>query len=85
MSDPREIAAKLSPAHFAALERRFEWGDPAEQDQGEAELYAFGLWRLERVTRKKPNGKKGWTFKNVVTPLGCEVLAVRAALQEGVK
>jgi GH18 family chitinase len=68
MTDPKEIAAKLTYAEAEALRGVFAWATAHEQEQGEATLYRLGLWN--------PRPKYG---QKAITPLG---LAVRAVLQE---
>ncbi len=78
MTDAREIARRLSPGEIKMLERLAEAGpDGLRRRSG---------WKSRDVMMKglsewyDPNGDN---WNEVLTNLGREVLAVRAALQEG--
>jgi hypothetical protein len=67
-SEIERIAASLTYKQAAAVRGVFAWSNPAEQDEGEAELYRLGIWN--------PRPAYG---KSAITPLG---LAVRAHLEK---
>ena len=68
MTDAREVAKGLTYAQAAAVRGVFAWQSPADQDEGEAELYRLGIWN--------PRPKYG---KSAITDFG---KAVRTILQE---
>ena len=69
MTDPREIAARLTEAQREAVCGRYAWQSPIDEEQGEVALYQLGLWN--------PRPKYG---QKAITPLG---LAVRKAIADG--
>ncbi len=68
---------QMTPAHYAALERRFEWQSLVEQESGEADLWRWGMWERVKVPHVKRNGKKGWEWQVRVTEAGRAALANR--------
>ena len=63
-----QIAAGLTGKQAAAVRSIYRWESPWEQEEGERELYALGIWN--------PRPKYGCS---ILTPLGLEV---RRILQE---
>lgn len=71
MVEPEQVAGivkSLTKGERAAVQGRFAWTSPQEQDEGEARLYQLGLWN--------PRPKRN---ERLLTDLG---LAVRSALKE---
>lgn len=65
MADAKEVAAGLTGKQAAAVRGIYRWESAWEQDEGEWQLYALGIWN--------PRPKYG---QSILTPLGKEVRAI---------
>lgn len=68
VTDPATIAKELSEAEAAALCGRWAWQSLEHAEEGEAKLFALGLWSATNLKARK----------KAITPLG---KAVRAYLE----